>query len=208
MGARRPREGVRADCEASLAALDGLPIDLYLLHAPDPRTPWATSVRALARSCDEGLVAARRPLEREPPAARRGARARAHRGGRDRARPVRRPRASGWRRRSLRGDRDRGARPLAARRPAARAVARPPSGAGRLAAAHDATAAEVALAWLLGLAPARRRDPGRAAARDGALGRASRVDRSSAPRSASASRRSERGARDSGRPAATERSCS
>jgi aryl-alcohol dehydrogenase-like predicted oxidoreductase/predicted kinase len=47
---------IRADCEASLAALGGLPIDLYLLHAPDPRTPWTTSVRALARLGDEGLV--------------------------------------------------------------------------------------------------------------------------------------------------------
>jgi len=32
-------KAIRADCEASLAALDGIPIDLYLLHAPDPRTP-------------------------------------------------------------------------------------------------------------------------------------------------------------------------
>jgi aryl-alcohol dehydrogenase-like predicted oxidoreductase len=47
---------IRADCEASLAALDGLPIDLYLIHAPDPRTLWRTSVRALARLVDEGLV--------------------------------------------------------------------------------------------------------------------------------------------------------
>lgn len=47
---------IRADCEASLAALDGLPIDLYLIHAPDPRTPWRTSVRAMARLVDEGLV--------------------------------------------------------------------------------------------------------------------------------------------------------
>jgi aryl-alcohol dehydrogenase-like predicted oxidoreductase/predicted kinase len=47
---------IRTDCEASVAALDGLPIDLYLLHAPDPRTPWQTSVRALARLADEGLV--------------------------------------------------------------------------------------------------------------------------------------------------------
>jgi aryl-alcohol dehydrogenase-like predicted oxidoreductase len=30
---------LRADCEASLAVLGGLPIDLYLLHAPDPRVP-------------------------------------------------------------------------------------------------------------------------------------------------------------------------
>src|SRR5690348_8112163 len=36
---------IRSDCEASLAALDGLPIDLYLVHAPDPRTPWRTTVR-------------------------------------------------------------------------------------------------------------------------------------------------------------------
>jgi len=47
---------IRADCEASLDALDGLPIDLYLLHGPDPRTPWPTSIRALARLLDEGLV--------------------------------------------------------------------------------------------------------------------------------------------------------
>ena len=49
-------KAIAADCEASLAALDGLPIDLYLVHAPDPRTPWRTSVRALARLADEGLV--------------------------------------------------------------------------------------------------------------------------------------------------------
>ncbi len=47
---------IRADCETSLVALDGLPIDLYLLHAPDPRTPWRTSVRALTRLVDDGLV--------------------------------------------------------------------------------------------------------------------------------------------------------
>ncbi len=50
-------KSIRADCEASLSALDGLPIDLYLLHAPDPRTPWRTSVRALGKLLDEGLVA-------------------------------------------------------------------------------------------------------------------------------------------------------
>jgi aryl-alcohol dehydrogenase-like predicted oxidoreductase len=49
-------KAIRADCEASLEALDGLPIDLYLLHAPDPRTPWRTSVRALARLVEDGLV--------------------------------------------------------------------------------------------------------------------------------------------------------
>jgi aryl-alcohol dehydrogenase-like predicted oxidoreductase len=47
---------IRRNCEASLAALDGVGIDLYLLHAPDPRVPWLTSVRALARLLDEGLV--------------------------------------------------------------------------------------------------------------------------------------------------------
>jgi aryl-alcohol dehydrogenase-like predicted oxidoreductase/predicted kinase len=47
---------IRADCEASLEALDGLPIDLYLVHAPDPRTPWRTTLRALARLVDDGLA--------------------------------------------------------------------------------------------------------------------------------------------------------
>ncbi len=49
-------KAIAADCDASLAALDGRPIDLYLLHAPDPRTPWRTSVRALARLVDQRLV--------------------------------------------------------------------------------------------------------------------------------------------------------
>jgi aryl-alcohol dehydrogenase-like predicted oxidoreductase len=49
-------KAIRSDCEGSLAALDGLEIDLYLIHTPDPRTPWKTSVRALARLVDEGLV--------------------------------------------------------------------------------------------------------------------------------------------------------
>ncbi len=49
-------KAIAADCEASLSALDGREIDLYLLHAPDPRTPWRTSVRALARLRDQGLV--------------------------------------------------------------------------------------------------------------------------------------------------------
>jgi aryl-alcohol dehydrogenase-like predicted oxidoreductase/predicted kinase len=50
-------KAIRTDCEASLAALDGVAIDTYLLHTPDPRTPWATSVRALAALVDAGLVA-------------------------------------------------------------------------------------------------------------------------------------------------------
>lgn len=47
---------IRADCEASLVDLDGLAVDLYLLHAPDPRTSWRTSLRALSRLIDDGLV--------------------------------------------------------------------------------------------------------------------------------------------------------
>ena len=47
---------IAADCEASLIALDGREIDLYLLHAPDPRTPWATSLRALTRLVERGFV--------------------------------------------------------------------------------------------------------------------------------------------------------
>ena len=50
-------KAILRDCEASLTALDGLGIDLYLIHAPDHRTPWRTTVRALARLLDEGLVA-------------------------------------------------------------------------------------------------------------------------------------------------------
>src|SRR3954469_23613328 len=34
-------KAIRSDCEVSIEALDGLPIDLYLLHTPDPRTPWS-----------------------------------------------------------------------------------------------------------------------------------------------------------------------
>ena len=47
---------LREACEASLTALGIERIDLYQLHAPDPRVPLATSVRALASLKDEGLV--------------------------------------------------------------------------------------------------------------------------------------------------------
>jgi aryl-alcohol dehydrogenase-like predicted oxidoreductase len=47
---------LRAACEASLRALDVGRIALYQLHAPDPKTPLATSVRALASLKDDGLV--------------------------------------------------------------------------------------------------------------------------------------------------------
>ena len=49
-------KAILGDCDASLAALDGLTIDLYLVHAPDPRRPWRTSLRALTRLVDEGIV--------------------------------------------------------------------------------------------------------------------------------------------------------
>jgi aryl-alcohol dehydrogenase-like predicted oxidoreductase/histidinol phosphatase-like enzyme len=48
---------LRTACEASSRALGIEPIDLYQLHAPDPRTPLSTSVRALASLQREGLIA-------------------------------------------------------------------------------------------------------------------------------------------------------
>jgi aryl-alcohol dehydrogenase-like predicted oxidoreductase/histidinol phosphatase-like enzyme len=46
-----------AACEASRRALGVDRIDLYQLHAPDPRVPLATSVRALASLKRDGVVA-------------------------------------------------------------------------------------------------------------------------------------------------------
>lgn len=48
---------LRESCERSLKALGVECIDLYQLHAPDPRVPLSTSVRALAGLKDEGLAA-------------------------------------------------------------------------------------------------------------------------------------------------------
>lgn len=48
---------LRAACERSCHALGVDRIALYQLHAPDPRTPLSTSVRALAALQREGLVA-------------------------------------------------------------------------------------------------------------------------------------------------------
>jgi len=47
---------LRAACEATLRALNVERIHLYQLHAPDPRTPFSTSVRALASLKEENLV--------------------------------------------------------------------------------------------------------------------------------------------------------
>jgi aryl-alcohol dehydrogenase-like predicted oxidoreductase len=49
-------KAIVSDCESSLTMLDGLAIDLYLLHAPDPQTPWQNSLRALGRLLSEGMV--------------------------------------------------------------------------------------------------------------------------------------------------------
>jgi aryl-alcohol dehydrogenase-like predicted oxidoreductase len=143
----------RADCEASLEALDGLPIDLYLVHAPDPRTPWRTTVRALARLADEGLVPhvgvanVSRPQLDE---------ALAHA-------PIAAVQVglSPFDDRALRGgvlERcvEAGVE-LIAHSPLGgpkrkRALARHPQ-LGDVARAHDATPVEIALAWLLTLAP-------------------------------------------------------
>lgn len=51
-------KSLAASCEASLRALGAASIDLYLLHAPDPQTPLATSVRALAELRRAGLARA------------------------------------------------------------------------------------------------------------------------------------------------------
>ncbi len=46
---------LREDLDASLEAL-GVPIDTFLVHAPDPNVPWATTMRALAKIRDDKLV--------------------------------------------------------------------------------------------------------------------------------------------------------
>ena len=170
-------KAILGDCEASLTALDGLPIDLYLIHAPDPRTPWRTSVRALARLVDEGMVKrvglsnVNRPqleeaLELAPVSAVQVALSvfddRAVRGG-----VVERCAESGV--------------ALIAHSPLggprrARSLARRQALAD-VANARDVTVAEVALAWLLELSPvvmaipgARRPETARSAVRAASLG--------------------------------------
>jgi diketogulonate reductase-like aldo/keto reductase len=169
-------KAIRADCEASLAALDGLPIDVYLAHVPDPRTPWRTSVRALARLVDEGLVRRvglsnvnRRlldeALELAPISAVQVALSvydeSALRGG-----VVERCAESGI---AVIAH-----SPLGGPRRAGRLARR--QELVQVAEAHGATPAEVALAWLLGLSPvvvaipgARRPETARSAARAATL---------------------------------------
>ena len=49
-------KALRAACQGSREALGRDPIDLYQLHAPDPKTSLATSARALARLVTDGWV--------------------------------------------------------------------------------------------------------------------------------------------------------
>lgn len=49
-------ERVRSACEASLRRLRREPIDLYILHAPDPRVPIAETVGAMAELVADGKV--------------------------------------------------------------------------------------------------------------------------------------------------------
>ncbi len=169
-------KAIRADCEASLIALDGLEIDLYLLHAPDPRTPWKTSVRALARLVEEGAV-------------RRVGLSNVNRAQLDEAcelAPVaavqvalsvfddRAARGGVLERCAERGITVIAHSPLGGPRRAG-GLARQPAVA-ELARQKGASAAELALAWLLGCSPAlvaipgaRRPDTARSAARAGSL---------------------------------------
>ena len=49
-------ERIKADCEGSLRALGRDRIDLYFLHWPDPKVPFAESVGALRDLPDEGKI--------------------------------------------------------------------------------------------------------------------------------------------------------
>ena len=146
-------KAIRADCEASLVALDGLPIDLYLLHAPDPRTPWRTSVRALAKLADDGLVVRVGVANVEPKPARRGARARADQRRADPLSPFDDAAfRSGVLDRCVERDLVLIAHsPLGGPRRAGRLARH--EVLARIARAHGASVAEVALAWLLALGP-------------------------------------------------------
>lgn len=51
-------KAIATSCEASLKNLGRDRIDLLQIHAPDHRTPWSTSVRALAKLVKDGLARA------------------------------------------------------------------------------------------------------------------------------------------------------
>jgi aryl-alcohol dehydrogenase-like predicted oxidoreductase/adenylate kinase family enzyme len=169
-------KALAADCEASLEALGGLPIDLYLIHAPDPRTPWRTSVRELARLAEQGLVKRvglanmtrtqlDEALELAPVAAVQVA-----------VNPFDDRAVQGGviSRCAELGVTVIAHSPLGGPERAARLARR--DDVARIAARHDATAAEATLAWLLGVSPvlvaipgARRPMTARSAARAAAL---------------------------------------
>jgi aryl-alcohol dehydrogenase-like predicted oxidoreductase len=167
---------IAADCEASLAALDGLPIDLHLIHTPDPRTSWRTSVRALARLADQGLVqrvgvanVTRRQLDEAVELAPIAAVQVAVSPLDDHAR-----RAGILDRCTELGLTLIAHSPLGGPRRASTLTRR--AELTEIAARHDATAAQTALAWLLGLSPnvvaipgARRPESVRSAVRATAL---------------------------------------
>ena len=142
-----------AACEASLRALDVERLSLYQLHAPDPGVALATSVRALERLRRDGLVAEIglsnvtvgqiREAERIVPIA------------------AVQVELSPWRDDNLLNGvaeycRDRGI-PILAYRPLGGPERRPRVLADpvlqRIAARHDATPFEIALAWLRDLSP-------------------------------------------------------
>jgi aryl-alcohol dehydrogenase-like predicted oxidoreductase len=146
-------KAILGDCEASLADLGGLPLDTFLIHAPDPRTPWSTSVRALARLVDEGMVARagvsnvnRRQLDEALELAPISAVEVALSVLDDR--PLR---GGIVERCAEKGITVIAHSPLGGPRRAGQLPRR--RGLADVAAAHDATPAEVALAWLLHLSP-------------------------------------------------------
>ena len=141
---------LRAACEASLNVLGGR-IHLYQLHAPDPRVPLATSVRALAGLQRDGLVDAIGLCNVTV-------------GQIEEARRIAEIAAvqvevSVWHEHNVLG----GVVPYCIRERIPLLAYRPLGGAGRrertakeptlleVAARHDATPAEIALAWLIDL---------------------------------------------------------
>ena len=138
----------------------------------------AGSAHALAHVGPRACAARRRrsrpqdrPLERQPPTARRGTRARSRGRRPGRPQPIRRPRATRGRRRPVRGGRDPGDRALASRRSGSRGARWPGRGARprRRDEKRDSRrgGACVAARSLAGC----RADPGRAPAGDCALRR-------------------------------------
>ena len=170
-------KAIRADCEASLAALDGL-ADRPLPPARTRSEDAVADVPPRARPPRGGGDGpSRRRGERQPAPARGGARPRADNGGASPSEPVRRPCAARRPPRALRRGGRCAHRSLAAGRPAPGRA--PPAAArarrGRSGARRHRRRGRARLAPRP-LAVARRH-PGREAAGDGALGCARRRPR-------------------------------